>query len=214
MMVRFMKKVKSTAAILALLSISQIANSATITNGNFDAGLDGWIIDGNVTVSAGGYAVLNTFPGVDTSEYGGTTGSILSQVINALAGDIISFRYNFETIDELYDPDGPGGVDPYNDFSIVAGDKIYLIHDVAAIGNAGSSGWQDFTFTALNDFSVLKFVVSNHGDTFNDSLIFIDDVTSVSNPVSAVPVPAAVWLFGSGLAGLLGYRKRGQSSTA
>lgn len=196
---------KLTGAILALLSISQVANSATITNGNFDSGLAGWSAEGNVSV-VGGYAILNTFSPVDTSAYGGTSGSILSQTVNGLAGDVISFSYNFFTIDYM----------PYNDFAIVVGDDRYLISDVSALGGSFFTGWQNFTFTALHDFAGLKFVVSNHTDTFNDSIIALDDITISSGPgsVSAVPVPAAVWLFGSGLVGLLGYRKRGQSLTA
>ena len=197
-----MKKMKLAAAILGLLSVSQIANSATITNGNFDSGLTGWNIEGNVTVD-NGYAVLNTFDGIDTSVYGGTNGSILSQTVNALAGDVISFSYSFNTDDYF----------PYNDFSLVAGDAQLLLSDVATVGDGDSSGWQNFTFTALSDFSDLKFIVSNHTDTAFNSTLYIDNVSSGS--VSAVPVPAAVWLFGSGLVGLLGFnRKRSQSLAA
>ncbi|WP_442497046.1 hypothetical protein [Methylobacter sp. sgz302048] len=198
-----MKKVKLAAAILGLLSVSQIANSATITNGNFDSGLTGWGTAGNVTLDAGGYAVLNTFLGIDTSAYGGTNGSILSQTVNALAGDVISFSYSFNTDDYL----------PYNDFALIAGDAQYLVSDVATVGNGDSSGWQNFSFTALSDFSDLKFIASNHTDTAFNSTLFIDNVSSGS--VSAVPVPAAVWLFGSGVLGLLGFnRKRSQSLAA
>ena len=197
-----MKKMKLAAAILGLLSVSQIANSATIANGNFDSGLAGWNTEGNVTVDSG-YAVLNTFNGIDTSVYGGTNGSILSQAVNALAGDVISFSYSFNTDDYL----------PYNDFALVAGDAQYLVSDVATVGDGDSSGWQNFSFTALSDFSDLKFIVSNHTDTGFNSTLYIDNVSSGS--VSSVPVPAAVWLFGSGLVGLLGFnRKRSQSLAA
>jgi hypothetical protein len=192
-----MKKVKLTAAILGLLSISQIANSATITNGNFDSGLAGWSTEGNVTLDAGGYAVLSTISGTDTSMYGGANGSILSQTVNAVAGDIISFSYSFNAGDYL------------NDFALVAGDAEYLVSNVATVGDFGSSGWKNFTFTALNDFTDLKFIVSNFGDTLFDSSLYVDNIAS--GPVSAVPLPAAVWLFGSGLVGLLGFnRKRAQ----
>lgn len=197
-----MKKVKLAAAILGLLSVSQIANSATIANGNFDSGLAGWNTEGNVTVEDG-YAVLNTFDGIDTSIYGGTNGSILSQTVNALAGDVISFSYNFNTDDYL----------PYNDFSLVAGDAQFLLANVATVGEGGSSGWNNFSFTALSDFTDLKFIVSNDTDTAFNSTLYIDNISSGS--VSAVPVPAAVWLFGSGLVGLLGFnRKRSQSLAA
>jgi hypothetical protein len=48
---------------------------------------------------------------------------------------------------------------------------------------------------------------------FGDQGFLVDDIAL--NEVSNVPVPAAVWLFGSGLVGLLGFnRKRNQSLAA
>lgn len=48
---------------------------------------------------------------------------------------------------------------------------------------------------------------SRDKDSFNDELgSFL--VEGVYEPVSAVPVPAAVWLFGSGLIGLIGVARR------
>lgn len=50
-------------------------------------------------------------------------------------------------------------------------------------------------------------MVAGPWEGFNNSLD-ITDLTIVSNTPSVVPVPAAVWLFGSGLIGLFGFAKR------
>ena len=44
-------------------------------------------------------------------------------------------------------------------------------------------------------------------DTLNNGAIYWDDVSLTATP-AAVPIPAAVWLFGSGLAGLVGVARR------
>jgi hypothetical protein len=66
---------------------------------------------------------------------------------------------------------------------------------------AGISELRDADGNLITDFSL----VSDSGTDYRQSFV----------PVSAVPVPAAVWLFGSGLVGLLGFnRKRSQSLAA
>jgi hypothetical protein len=42
---------------------------------------------------------------------------------------------------------------------------------------------------------------------FSDHALF-EDYATISGTTSAVPIPAAVWLLGSGLAGLVGIRRR------
>lgn len=83
----------------------------------------------------------------------------------------------------------------------------------AGIGTAGRVG--TFTFEALTAGSMTLTA-----DTTSDPLkggAFISDVTfseqamtfgNVTVAVNAVPVPAAVWLFGSGLLGLVGVARR------
>jgi hypothetical protein len=191
-----MKPLKLIAAALVLLPLSQAAYSATITNGNFSAGLTGWSAQGNVSTSSG-YAVLSTAgSGESTGGFGGTNGSILSQAINASAGDTISFSYNFLAGDYL----------PYNDFSLVVGDSNNLLSNIAAVGDYGTTGWSTYSFVATANFTNLFFIISNSGDTAADSSLYIDNVT-----VTNTPIPAAVWLFGSALTGLVGIGKRRQT---
>ncbi len=51
--------------------------------------------------------------------------------------------------------------------------------------------------------------VDHSGTTFDNWAI---DNVSINNNISSVPVPAAVWLFGSGLMGLIGVRKKSKLS--
>lgn len=191
-----MKPLKLIATVLVLLPLSQAAHSATITNGDFSAGLTGQSAQGNVNTSAG-YAVLTSSgSGTSTGSFGGTNGSILSQAINASAGDTISFSYNFLAGDYL----------PYNDFSLVVGDSNNLLSNVAAVGSYGTTGWSTYSFVATANFTDLIFVLSNAIDSSVDSSLYIDNVT-----VTNTPIPAAVWLFGSALTGLVGIGKRKQT---
>lgn len=72
----------------------------------------------------------------------------------------------------------------------------------------GSPTWG----TAGNDVAVLDFVLPTSGlytiAIGGEGFLSFDDDYGYEMNVSAVPVPAAVWLFGSGLAGLLAMRRR------
>ena len=64
-----------------------------------------------------------------------------------------------------------------------------------SLGSIGTGDWLNLTQLVVYDVN-----------TFNDNYVQIDDIN-----VSAVPVPAAVWLFGSALAGL-GWMRRKQTA--
>ena len=94
-----------------------------------------------------------------------------------------------------------------------------------------NSNWQSVNLTGLTsadfvgsggltpDFSASGSVISfgyTRSNTNNNSTSLIETNSGIDNwsfvlttqPVSAVPVPAAVWLFGSGLLGLVGVARR------
>lgn len=68
---------------------------------------------------------------------------------------------------------------------------------VLAVSNDGGSSWSGDSFAACSSVSQSCTV------SFDDGTIL-----SVDSAVAVVPVPAAVWLFGSGLVGLIGFAKR------
>ena len=59
---------------------------------------------------------------------------------------------------------------------------------------------------AAGNLRYLVFGLSEHANTATNSAVGIDNIK-----VSAVPVPAAVWLFGSAMLGMIGMRRRHQS---
>jgi hypothetical protein len=79
--------------------------------------------------------------------------------------------------------------------------------------SAGESlfGFRTATATDLINF----FIKTGGGNSPVDGRFYIDDIyledtdnINLNNPVSVIPIPAAVWLFGSGLLGLIGIARR------
>ena len=90
------------------------------------------------------------------------------------------------------------------------------------LGNTVGSGWEQFGGDISGEIgnTVLGFSFDFMGDLGSSLLVsgtYIDMnfsespiTSSTLVEVSAVPVPAAIWLFGSGLIGFIGMRKRYQ----
>lgn len=64
------------------------------------------------------------------------------------------------------------------------------------------------TFTIYAELTALTF--GGYADAFSTLGMTFDDTSSLAalGPMTAVPVPATVWLFGSGLVGLIGVARR------
>jgi hypothetical protein len=79
-------------------------------------------------------------------------------------------------------------------------------------GGCGYTGWVLSSFEiALSGEYKLEFGVVNWSDTSYDTGMAFDGVTVAGKDISvpnAVPVPAAAWLFGSGLLGFAGSRRK------
>ena len=71
--------------------------------------------------------------------------------------------------------------------------------DLCLLSDCTSSGWSSFT---------AAYDINNNGDISGYGSIGGQTHTFLLTNVSAVPVPAAVWLFGSGLLGLVGVARR------
>lgn len=107
-----------------------------------------------------------------------------------------------------------GGFNPLAQVSagsdaIVGGSFDYVL--------AGTDGGNAFDWTQMDVSAVMPAGTAStriqlihilESSTSNGGAIFLDDA---SLTVSAVPVPAAVWLFGSGLIGLIGIARRRKS---
>jgi hypothetical protein len=74
----------------------------------------------------------------------------------------------------------------------------------------GYTGWvqADYSLVATGNY-IVEFGVTNWSDTLFDSGLAFSDLTLAGNPIdtSVVPVPAALWLLGSSLLVLTGFRR-------
>jgi hypothetical protein len=110
--------------------------------------------------------------------------------IPVLTDAVINFHWQYNTADEdedaLYDPFG------------------YLLNDTftkLTFEGKGSKSQQ-------GDFSVAVFAGDEFGFRMNSDDSALGAATATVTNFSAVPLPAAVWLFGTGLFGFLWQTKR------
>jgi len=82
-----------------------------------------------------------------------------------------------------------------------------LLYSTTVTVNPTNPQWFDFNFNRINRLSFHSFGGSGYdpNNLGNGNMFAFDNFTYELN---AVPVPAAVWLFGSGLIGLIGFAKR------
>ncbi len=155
------------------------------------AGLNGWNTNGGTGPSVAG---LDLFAGC-----GAETPCTVDQQFTAAAGDVLSGYAQFIAHDSL----------PNNDWSFVTIENMATLitttlfsSDVQTVGDNGSSAltpWST-TIATVGNYSI-QFGVANNGDNYMNSELQVSGL-SYTPAVTAVPVPAAVWLFASGLIGL------------
>lgn len=95
-------------------------------------------------------------------------------------------------------------VDNFDGLSMVIFDEVFSqVGDFLALAPISGSGKAStsFTFTALED--ALFFVAL--GGTTDALSTYVATISAL--PVSEVPVPAAIWLFGSAIFSLLGFTR-------
>lgn len=121
--------------------------------------------------------------------------NVLSVSINESVWDFGGFGINTGSINN-----SNGTVDGImvNTFASVAGNFIIATIEMQAIA-AGSSS------LLLSEYGLNPW--ASAGSVLNPDYVNAS-VNITGAPVSAVPVPAAIWLFGSGLLGLIGLAKR------
>lgn len=182
---------------LVILGMTCVVNAAPVSviNGGFETGdFTGWS-----SISYGGQAVVMGDSGFLATEgqYFANlyADSLMSQATSWQAGDTLSFDWNFNANDYM----------PFNDFSIfkiVTGSSTLFdltLANVASVGDFNATGWNTYTYTfATAGTGSFAFGVYNNLDWIVPSQLYIDNVNT-----APVPEPATLFLFGSGLVGLV-----------
>ena len=207
-------KIKLILAASILLMSGQVnaalLNTELVINGGAETGdITGWTSTGIEAVPATSFAVgfgsfvftgglgTTTQTLLQTIDVGGNSSQIDSGEIEAIFGVNLQSRSNSDFLDDARVDvsfiDGFGG----------ALDSFFFVDTI----NTASFDWNFFSDTRLlstGTRSIEILLTSNRsGGSSSDG--FIDDV---SFQLNSVPIPAAVWLFGTALIGLVGFSKR------
>lgn len=92
--------------------------------------------------------------------------------ISASVSNVISFKWQFETIDYL----------PFNDYAyLTLSSGTTTLSNVATVGDSGSSGWSTYSF-ATPYSGAITFGVANYDDLGMNSTLSISNVTAVPEP--------------------------------
>jgi len=207
------KNIRTKLAVAMALSLSAGAAQATVVqmavNGDFEAGdFSGWDVfpqSGTNVMAAGNgstYSGNSTLPG-------GPADNLIKQS-NRLAGviqtgDAITIAFDVRgslgvsavTQAILFNEWSGGGATPqFFDFGLNADENVWTSYSWNTVAGPDVSGGVTLA---------LKTGCGAVDGCFSD--VYFDNVSFTAD-VSAVPVPAAAWLFGSGLIGLVGMARR------
>lgn len=174
-------------------------------------GMHGYTYTGDVTITEGIDIAL-------TGEMGGTTSfgdvELAARVMVVLGTGISDFMTGYSAFDEyvFYDDDGlglvkldssyrgiqvmgsPQTVTDSLSFTLNPGDEFFVWSQLFAQGTRGgyADGYNTLTMSFVDGTNIIP-------------------TPSISGGIGEVPVPAAVWLFGSGLIGLIAVARRKKS---
>lgn len=205
-----MKKALLVFAALATLLFATTARADIITNGAFDTGTGGWIVTGAEWKNGAVDLAPNMFANAST----------LTQFFSIPAGTeklTLSFDLNISLSQFSGIAAGAAFTAHFNCADLGINDTVlYSWATADAIWSWGGETLFSETLTFDLDFNrVLNLPVDNAMISFVFAMggaslgfdVLIDNVTL--GPASpAVPVPAAVWLLGSGLAGIVALRRK------
>ena len=205
----FKKQALTMSAATLALTFSASSMAALVPNGDFESGGDSWGVEpaGGASFSfeatggnGGGYLKMDN----TTAAWGGVAistddpaGSLIGD-FGVTAGGSHTYLFDMKTIS------GSGAG---------AGIKIEYWNEAGFLSTSGdnffgtTSDWQSYSFTQTADAGATRLKIVLLGINA-DSVLGFDNVCVDDCSAPQVPVPAAVWLFGSGLLGLVGVARR------
>lgn len=186
-----MKKTLSIVSLFLLIGIwAGKANANIIVNGGFEEGMTGWSVSGadDYDVSSYGGVHGGSFNlwGYDNDGY-----ATLSQTVNTTIGELYNFsfwsRTNYDVAANILG------------YSFDNGATIFTVNRTTSWAETATS------FIASSNSTTIEFYFQTDSGT---GTWHFDDVSLVKNTAAPVPLPSAVILFGSGIAGIIGLRRR------
>lgn len=153
--------------------------------------------------------------------------SYATDAVNSASADIDGHSASFDNLPGYgyaYNYNGSGYSELYGynyGYGSNGNSYDYKYYDLYSSGNTLGNA-SDFLSTLLTSSNPISFYLYNYAYSWDDSStkydylyaygtftnFFVSPVGGVGASPSAVPVPAAVWLFGSALMGLAGLRKK------
>lgn len=189
-------------------SVSFYGDTVTALNGDMariDSGSDDLnftltsAIESELGIASGGFNALAPTHQNPNRTVNWVTGAAIYQDITLADEGTISFNWNFLTEDIIADSW------PIDAVFMVLDGNVTMLTNTVDNGGQGSYGWTSVNLDVAAGTHRLAFVSLNDFDPYGGTELLIDNVST-----SVVPVPAAVWLFGSALAGL-GWLRRKQA---
>jgi choice-of-anchor C domain-containing protein len=192
---------------ILILGLGGVAYAASFSNGSFESGnapgpsfitlgagstaINSWSINSGAIDYIGGYWTASD--GNRSVDLNATVPGVISQTFDTLVG---------KPYEVLFDLAGnPAGGPTVKQMQVSAAGN-FQNYDFDITGNSLSSmGWieKSFEFNAVGTETTLTFsslITGAYGPA-------IDNVR-----VNVVPIPAAIWLLGSGLIGMAGFRRK------
>ncbi len=194
--------------------VAQASVSNLISNGNFEempdgtslaynnwttySSLPGWTLSPNAEIQYGlGWAqrehgLTGTINTSRYTELDSTQNTRLSQSVSLVNG--ASYTLSFDYYNRVQSPSGG--------MEVRIGEN--LIYGTDKLASQWENHTSSFIYAGATGSQIFSLLGTGASNTYG---AYVDNVSLVQKP-AATPLPAAVWLLGSGLMGLVGLRKK------
>lgn len=200
------------ASLFALASQAQAAPVNLVQNGSFEAdviaagtyvewsSITNWTTDANHKIEIRNDRVGQASDGVNFVELDSNNNSSIYQTIATTAGQAYTLSFDYSPREEQVSETNP--INVFWGGSLITNPEI-TGSGVGQLGNV----WTNYVFSVIGTGSdVLQFAAAGISDSYGGA---IDNVS-----VSAVPIPAAAFLFAPALLGFMGLRRKAKNLAA